>query len=85
MSIPTSNVLFGRILDALNKDPGNEDNFKEGIATICIAFTVLGAINLFSGTAQVISIVTLIISSALILDCVTSLPTAAGVLLDTRG
>lgn len=53
MSIPMSNVLFGRILDALNKNPNDQSAFQEGINVICVAFTVLGAINLLTGTVQV--------------------------------
>lgn len=53
MSIPFSNVLFGRIIDALNKDPGNEDAFRQGINVVCVAFAVLGGINLITGFTQV--------------------------------
>lgn len=52
-----SNVLFGRILDALNKNPNDQSAFKEGINVICVAFTVLGAINLLTGTVQVYFII----------------------------
>ena len=48
-----SNVLFGRILDALNKNPNDQNAFRQGIDVICVAFTVLGAINLLTGSVQV--------------------------------
>lgn len=54
MSIPMSNVLFGRILDALNKNPGDQNAFSEGINVICVAFVVLGAINIVTGIVQVL-------------------------------
>jgi hypothetical protein len=56
MSQPFSNVLFGRILDALNEDPNNVEIFKEGVKMLCIAFAVLGAINLFTASIGVSSV-----------------------------
>ena len=53
MSIPFSNVLFGRILDALNKDPGNKQAFEEGINVICVAFVVVGIIDIITGFTEV--------------------------------
>lgn len=49
-SIPFFNVLFGKMLDALNKDPSS---FSEGIAAIALAFVWVSIANLFSGLAQV--------------------------------
>ena len=49
-----SNVLFGRILDSLNKDPGNPNTFKQGIDVICVAFAVLGGIAFVTGTVEVL-------------------------------
>lgn len=50
VSIPIFNVLFGRILDTLNKDP---NGFDDAIAFLCISFIVVAAANILSGFLQV--------------------------------
>jgi len=50
LSLPFFNVLFGRMLDALNTDPGS---FEERIGGIALAFVGVACINLVSGWAQV--------------------------------
>ena len=54
MSIPMSNVLFGRVLDDLNKDPGDTAKFRNDVNNVCIAFAVLGGIAFITGTAEVL-------------------------------
>jgi ATP-binding cassette subfamily B (MDR/TAP) protein 1 len=49
-SIPFFNILFGRMLDALNSDP---NSFSERIGKISIAFVITAVVNLVSGTLQV--------------------------------
>lgn len=50
VSIPFFNVLFGDMLDELNKDP---NGFADGIARISISFCGVAAANLLSATLQV--------------------------------
>jgi hypothetical protein len=50
VSIPLFNVLFGRILDALNDDP---DAFSKAISNLCISFVVIAIANFFTGLFQV--------------------------------
>jgi len=49
-SIPFFNVLFGKMLDALNSDP---TSFSERISIIALNFVYVAIANLFSGLAQV--------------------------------
>jgi ATP-binding cassette subfamily B (MDR/TAP) protein 1 len=49
-SMPFFNLVFGELLDALNKNP---DNFASSIAYLCVIFVIISAINLFAGFAQV--------------------------------
>ncbi|RYG70372.1 hypothetical protein EON64_00320 [archaeon] len=50
VSIPLFNVLFGRIIDELNKNP---NGFTEAINRLCLSFLVVACANLFSGFLQV--------------------------------
>lgn len=50
LSIPFFNILFGNMLDELNKDP---NGFADGIAKISISFCGVAAVNLLSATLQV--------------------------------
>lgn len=50
VSIPLFNVLFGRILDALNNDP---NAFDKAISKLCISFVVIAIANFFTGLLQV--------------------------------
>ena len=50
LSLPAFNVLFGRMLNALN---GSISSLTDGIAKLCIAFVVIAVVNLFSGFLQV--------------------------------
>ena len=34
MSLPFFNVIFGRILDQLNKNPGDKGKFSDGVNTV---------------------------------------------------
>ena len=50
LSIPFFNILFGKILDAVNTNPAS---FQQRINTLCLSFTVVAAANLLSGFLQV--------------------------------
>ena len=50
VSLPIFNVLFGKILNALNSNPGG---FSKSIDALCIDFAVIAGINIFSGFLQV--------------------------------
>eukprot|EP00981_Chlorochromonas_danica_P008136 scaffold2028_cov181-Ochromonas_danica.AAC.14 len=49
-SIPVFNVLFGQIINALNRDP---DSFSQRVNTLCIAFLIVAVANLLTGFLQV--------------------------------
>eukprot|EP01039_Chlorochromonas_danica_P006164 gene6164-6792_t len=49
-STPVSNVVFGKILDALNKNP---DTFSDKVNILCIAYVIIGVVNLLAGYLQV--------------------------------
>eukprot|EP01035_Chromulina_nebulosa_P018834 gene18834-24615_t len=51
-SLPIFNVLFGKILDALNKSTGG-NSFESGIKSIVLDFVYVAIANLFSGYMQV--------------------------------
>lgn len=50
LSLPALNVLFGRMINALN-NPSN--NYSDAVAELCIQFVVIAGANIFSGFAQV--------------------------------
>lgn len=50
IAVPIFNILFGKILDALNTNP---DSFSTSIDTLCIDFVILAIVNLFCGWMQV--------------------------------
>lgn len=50
MSLPIFNILIGSMLNELNNNP---NNFTDAISSLCIAFVVVGCINLLSGFLQV--------------------------------
>ena len=52
LSLPAFNVLFGRMLNTLN---GGEASLSSAVASLCISFAVIAAINLFSGFLQVLT------------------------------
>lgn len=51
LSLPFFNVLFGRVLDALN---GGTDSITKQVNVICIAFVCVAVVNLASGFCQVL-------------------------------
>eukprot|EP00981_Chlorochromonas_danica_P013488 scaffold6397_cov175-Ochromonas_danica.AAC.26 len=49
-STPVTNVIFGQMINALNKNP---DSFSERIDTLCIAYVIVGVVNMLAGYLQV--------------------------------
>jgi hypothetical protein len=50
ISLPAVNILMGEMIDSLNSNP---DAFSSRIGTLCVAFVVIGIINVISGFLQV--------------------------------
>lgn len=46
-------MLFGRVIDALNNNPGDQRAFQQGVDVICVAFVAMGAISLVAGVVEV--------------------------------
>jgi hypothetical protein len=52
LCVPTFNILFGRIINTLNSDPGA---FQQQVNTLCIVFAGVALVNLISGFLQVLN------------------------------
>lgn len=49
-STPVTNVIFGQMINALNKNP---NSFSERVDTLCIAYVIVGVVNMLAGYLQV--------------------------------
>jgi hypothetical protein len=49
-SIPAFNILFGEMMDSLNRDP---TNFEAEVNRLCIYYVIVSAANIFFGFIQV--------------------------------
>ena len=47
LSMPYTNILFGRMVDSLNEDP---DSFSDAVESVALSFVYVSCVNLVSAT-----------------------------------